>query len=360
MIELSNGCICCSTNSDLLDGSCAWAGPRRSTISWSRPPASPIRCRWRRPSCARNSVRCSRLDAIVAMADAEQFSLDLFDGTAARPAPPCRRHPGQQMRQGCRRAPGHRRIQIRAVNAEARMMRTTRSVVPLPLILDVDLFRPAVDDHGHHHDHLDDDGFESRCPWRATGLLHPRFPGASRRRPAGIVSAARASCGWPRPASATSSCSAAAERGRSPLPGSSMVAAAKPSAAESRARATSRGYILCSPPGWPTRISGAGADAGVHRMPGISSRVNSRSRTPSSRRCSEVNRTIVPFGSAPERRSRTTYRPTVTPEGSTHVDTFTGTTSSVSRTASGKVAVVAVLRQQVCGAAGRRRTGRSQ
>jgi hypothetical protein len=60
----------------------------------------------------------------------------------------------------------------------------------------------------------------------------------------------------------------------------------------------------------------------------------------------------VPFGSARERRSRTTYRPTVTPEGSTHVDTFTGTTSSFSRTASGKVAVVAVVRQQVFAEAG--------
>jgi hypothetical protein len=56
---------------------------------------------------------------------------------------------------------------------------------------------------------------------------------------------------------------------------------------------------------------------------------------------------VVPFGSARERRSRTTYRPTVTPEGSTHVDTFTGTTSSVSRTAAGKLAVVAVVRQRV-------------
>ena len=130
-----------------------------------------------------------------------------------------------------------------------------------------------------------------------------------------------------------------------------MVAAAKPySAAECRARPASRGYILCSPPGWPSRISGAGADAdpGVHRMPGISPRVNSRSRTPSSRRCSEVNCMVVPFGSAAERRSRTTYRPTVTPEGSTHVDTaFTGTTSSFSRTASGRLAVVAVVRQRV-------------
>jgi hypothetical protein len=52
---------------------------------------------------------------------------------------------------------------------------------------------------------------------------------------------------------------------------------------------------------------------------------------------------VVPFGSARERRSRTTYRPTVTPEGSTHVDTFTGTTSSVSRTASGRLAAVAVI-----------------
>jgi len=56
---------------------------------------------------------------------------------------------------------------------------------------------------------------------------------------------------------------------------------------------------------------------------------------------------VVPFGSARERRSRTTYRPTVTPQGSTHVDSFTGTTSLVSRTATGKLAVVAVVRQQV-------------
>src|SRR5438477_4515278 len=80
-------------------------------------------------------------------------------------------------------------------------------------------------------------------------------------------------------------------------------------------------------------------------MPGISPRVNPRSRMLSSRRCSEVNRMVVPFGSARERRSRTTYRPAVTPQGSTHVDTFTGTTSSVSRTAAAKVAVVAVVRQ---------------
>jgi hypothetical protein len=62
---------------------------------------------------------------------------------------------------------------------------------------------------------------------------------------------------------------------------------------------------------------------------------------------------VVPFGSALERRSRTTYRPTVTPEGSTHVDTaFTGTTSSISRTAAGKVAAVAAARQRISCALG--------
>jgi hypothetical protein len=65
----------------------------------------------------------------------------------------------------------------------------------------------------------------------------------------------------------------------------------------------------------------------------------------------------MPFGSARERRSRTTYRPTVTPEGSTHVDTFTGTTSSFSRTASGKVAVVAVVANRFCGGSGARCEG---
>ena len=54
---------------------------------------------------------------------------------------------------------------------------------------------------------------------------------------------------------------------------------------------------------------------------------------------------VVPFRNALERRSRTTYRPTVTPWGSTHVVVFTGTTSSVSRTAAGKLAEVTPLRQ---------------
>jgi hypothetical protein len=52
---------------------------------------------------------------------------------------------------------------------------------------------------------------------------------------------------------------------------------------------------------------------------------------------------VVPFGSALGRRSRTTYRPTLASEGSTHVDTFTGTTSSFSRTDFRRLAIAPIL-----------------
>lgn len=51
-----------------------------------------------------------------------------------------------------------------------------------------------------------------------------------------------------------------------------------------------------------------------------------------------------------KRRSRTTYRPTVTPKGSTHVDiAFTDTTSSVFSTARENVTRGAVMVQPVFG-----------
>ena len=90
-----------------------------------------------------------RLDAIVAMADAEQFSLDLFDGIAARNQ---LRYADAILFNKCDRVGAERlgtvEEKIRSLNAEARLVRTTRSAVPLPLILDVDLFRPHAHGHG--------------------------------------------------------------------------------------------------------------------------------------------------------------------------------------------------------------------
>jgi G3E family GTPase len=46
MMELSNGCICCSINNDLVDSIYrCWNVANRSIIWWSKPPASPIPCR---------------------------------------------------------------------------------------------------------------------------------------------------------------------------------------------------------------------------------------------------------------------------------------------------------------------------
>jgi hypothetical protein len=58
---------------------------------------------------------------------------------------------------------------------------------------------------------------------------------------------------------------------------------------------------------------------------------------------------VVPFGSARERRSRTLYRPTVSPSRSTHVDTVTGITSSLSCAAFGTLAAVAGVRTRLNG-----------
>ena len=165
MIELSNGCICCSTNNDLLDSIVsvlARPDPVDHILVETTGVADPLPVAqtFQRPEF-RDALR---LDAIVAVADAEQFSLELFDGHAVRSQ---LRHADAILVNKCDRV-GEERLaavedRIRAVNAEARLMRTTRSAVPLPLILDVDLHRPQSDGHGHghYHAHLDEDGFVS-------------------------------------------------------------------------------------------------------------------------------------------------------------------------------------------------------
>jgi G3E family GTPase len=110
-----------------------------------------------------------RLDAIVALADAEQFSIELFDSVAARNQ---LRHADAILINKCDCVDTGRLVdvegQIRSLNPQARLARTVRSAVPLPLILDVALFSTAQvsrhsDGHEHHrHEaHLEADGFIS-------------------------------------------------------------------------------------------------------------------------------------------------------------------------------------------------------
>jgi len=165
MIELNNGCICCSMNNDLVDSIVRVLGrpePLDHLLVETTGVADPLPVAL---TFLRSEFRDAlRLDAIVAVADADQFSLELFDGIAAR----------NQLRYAdailvnkcdCVTADqlGAVEEKIRSVNPEARIVRTTRSAVPLPLILDVDLFRAEHHHHDHtrHHAHLDNDGFVS-------------------------------------------------------------------------------------------------------------------------------------------------------------------------------------------------------
>ncbi|MGZ5902501.1 MAG: CobW family GTP-binding protein [Reyranella sp.] len=161
MIELNNGCICCSTNNDLVDSIVRVLGrpePVDHIIVETTGVADPlpVALTFQRPEF-RDTLR---LDAIVAVADAEQFSLDLFDGIAPRNQ---LRHADAILLNKCDRAGAERLAtveeKIRSLNAEARLVRTTQSAVPLALILDVDLFRPRHAEHDHAH--LHDDGFVS-------------------------------------------------------------------------------------------------------------------------------------------------------------------------------------------------------
>jgi len=168
MLELSNGCICCSINNDLVDAVARVLQRGEAldhlileTTGLADP--LPIALTFLRPEF-RSRVR---LDSIVTTADAANFSLDLFESEPAR----------NQLRYGDiillnkGDLAGEATLdeverKIRAIKDEARIIRTTRSEVPLALIMGLCLFETEpvqYHDHRDHdgHDHLANDGFTS-------------------------------------------------------------------------------------------------------------------------------------------------------------------------------------------------------
>jgi G3E family GTPase len=168
MLELSNGCICCSINNDLVDAIARVLQRGEAlnhlileTTGLADP--LPIALTFLRPEF-RGRVR---LDSIVTTADAANFSLDLFESPAAR----------NQLRYGDiillnkgdlvgAGALDEVERKIRSIKDEARIIRTTRAQVPLTLIMGLGLFHEAsVQPHDHqdhdHRDHLANDGFAS-------------------------------------------------------------------------------------------------------------------------------------------------------------------------------------------------------
>jgi G3E family GTPase len=188
MMELQNGCICCSINNDFLDAIFRILNSDRrvdylvvETSGVSDP--LPVVLTFLR-SELRDRVR---VDSIITVADADSFCLDQFESKAAR-SQLC--HGDIVLLNKCDLV-GAGRLRdleeaIRTVKPQARIVRATQCRVALPLVLSVGLFQsdrffadlgaPRAYDqeldsnheseqrhpaHRHASDHLAADGFEA-------------------------------------------------------------------------------------------------------------------------------------------------------------------------------------------------------
>jgi G3E family GTPase len=179
MVELSNGCICCTINNDLVEAVYRIL-ERRDRVDYlvveTTGLADPLPVALTFLGTELRDM--TRLDSIVTVVDAANYSLDLFNSEAAH----------NQIAYGdiillnmTDLIPDQAdldalEIKIRDVKEGSRILRTTQSQVPLPLILSVGLFEsdryfdtadsaPAHDhDHEHeHHDHANCDHEQGHC-----------------------------------------------------------------------------------------------------------------------------------------------------------------------------------------------------
>ncbi|MBL1211663.1 GTP-binding protein [Geminocystis sp. GBBB08] len=161
MVELSNGCICCNINDDLVDAIYNVL-EREEKIDYlvveTTGIADPLPVALTFLGTELRDL--TRLDSIVTLVDCENFSLDLFNSDAAY----------NQIAYGDiillnktdlvdEADVDLLEIRLREIKADARILRTTKSQVPLPLILSVGLFESdqyfdsadSHDTHDHHH-----------------------------------------------------------------------------------------------------------------------------------------------------------------------------------------------------------------
>ncbi len=164
MVELSNGCICCTINGELLDAVYRIL-ERPETVDYlvveTTGLADPLPVAM---TFLGSDLRdLTRLDSIITLVDAENFSEDLLKGEVAR----------SQILYGdllllnkCDLVEEGRleslERQLRAIKSDARILRSVKGEVPLALLLSVGLFEsdkvaaqqeaPAQAPHDHDHD----------------------------------------------------------------------------------------------------------------------------------------------------------------------------------------------------------------
>jgi G3E family GTPase len=165
MVELSNGCICCTINNDLMEA--VYRVLERSDkidylVVETTGLADPLPVALTFLGTELRDL--TRLDSIVTLVDAENYSVDLFNSEAAH----------NQILYGDiillnktdlvdEADLDALELKIRDIKEGARILRTTQSQVPLPLVLSVGLFEsdkyytPEEKEHGDHvhHDHDD-------------------------------------------------------------------------------------------------------------------------------------------------------------------------------------------------------------
>jgi G3E family GTPase len=161
MVELNNGCICCTINEDLIQAVYKVL-ERTDKIDYlvveTTGLADPLPVAL--TFLGTELREMTRLDSIVTMVDCANFSLDLFNSQAAL----------SQITYGDiivlnktdlvdEADVDSLEIRIRDMKQAARILRTSKSQVPLPLILSVGLFESdkyfdTKEEH-HEHDHHD-------------------------------------------------------------------------------------------------------------------------------------------------------------------------------------------------------------
>jgi G3E family GTPase len=163
MVELSNGCICCTINNDLMEA--VYRVLERSDkidylVVETTGLADPLPVALTFLGTELRDL--TRLDSIVTLVDAENYSVDLFNSEAAH----------NQILYGDiillnktdlvdEADLDALELKIRDIKEGARILRTTQSQVPLPLVLSVGLFESdkyyTTEEKGHEdhevHDH---------------------------------------------------------------------------------------------------------------------------------------------------------------------------------------------------------------
>ena len=162
MVELSNGCICCSINGELLEAVYRILDrpdPVDYLVVETTGLADPLPVAM---TFLGSDLRDqTRLDSIITLVDAENFSDEILEGEVAR----------AQVVYGdilllnkCDLVSEQRLSevegQLRAIKTDARILRSVNGDVSLPLLLSVGLFESDKvaaeqnhDDHDHSHDH---------------------------------------------------------------------------------------------------------------------------------------------------------------------------------------------------------------